>query len=105
MNRSRTNQPLKWYKSLNSYYNRPEWELYDLKHDPEELNNIVNKATGKPIFKQLYQKLLEWQKATDDPWICAPGGVLEPLNGNKSDLACMSTDFQSFKNSNNHIFS
>ncbi|KAK0083497.1 hypothetical protein PV325_008699 [Microctonus aethiopoides] len=95
LNRSRSNMPLRWYKSLNTYYNRPEWELYDLKHDPEELNNIVNKSASKIVFKELYEKLLTWQKATDDPWICAPDGVLEPIDGDKNNLGCMSTNYES----------
>lgn len=85
--------PLRWTKNLKSYYNRPEWELYDLKYDPEELNNIINKPSSQTIFKELSQKLFEWQKKTNDPWICAPGGVLEPIDGDKNNLGCMSTDF------------
>lgn len=46
LNRTRTNQPLRWYKNdLKTYYYRPEWELYDLKYDPEELNNIAGKKS------------------------------------------------------------
>ncbi|XP_008551634.1 N-sulphoglucosamine sulphohydrolase [Microplitis demolitor] len=93
LNRSRSNMPLRWTKNLKSYYNRPEWELYDLKYDPEELNNIINKPSSQTIFKELSQKLFEWQKKTNDPWICAPGGVLEPIDGDKNNLGCMSTDF------------
>ncbi|KAH0548365.1 N-sulphoglucosamine sulphohydrolase [Cotesia glomerata] len=93
LNRTRSNMPLRWTKSLNTYYNRPEWELYDLKYDPEELNNIINKSSSQPIFKELSMKLFDWQKVTNDPWICAPTGVLEPIDGDKNNLGCMSTDF------------
>ena len=51
LNRSRENQPLRWYKDLKSYYYRPEWELYDLKYDPEELTNIVQNE--KVIFNYI----------------------------------------------------
>ena len=47
LNRSRTNQPLRWYKSLKTYYYRDEWELYDLRHDPEETKNIAGKSSVK----------------------------------------------------------
>lgn len=47
LNRTRDNQPLPWYKTLKMYYERPEWELYDLKYDPEERNNIVFKSATK----------------------------------------------------------
>ncbi|XP_054010771.1 N-sulphoglucosamine sulphohydrolase isoform X1 [Hylaeus anthracinus] len=76
LNRTRNNQPLMWYKTLQSYYERPEWELYDLKYDPEERNNIASKLFVKEIFTDLQKRLFEWQKVTDDPWRCAPRGVL-----------------------------
>lgn len=47
LNRTRDHQFVPWYKTLNKYYQRPEWELYDLKYDPEELNNIVSKPSAK----------------------------------------------------------
>lgn len=49
LNRTRNKQPLPWYKSLKSYYNRPEWELYDLKLDPEESMNVASKGSMKVI--------------------------------------------------------
>ncbi|XP_034935462.1 N-sulphoglucosamine sulphohydrolase [Chelonus insularis] len=93
LNRTRLQMPLRWTKTLNNYYNRPEWELFDLKLDPEELNNIADKSSMKNVFEELKKKLFQWQKDTDDPWICAPSGVLEPINGNRSNLGCMSTSF------------
>lgn len=49
LNRTRRNEHLPWYKTLEKYYQRPEWELYDLKYDPEELNNIASKSSAKVI--------------------------------------------------------
>ncbi|XP_063991281.1 N-sulphoglucosamine sulphohydrolase [Diachasmimorpha longicaudata] len=93
LNRSRSSTPLRWYKDLEGYYQRPEWELFDLKMDPEELNNIASKPSAEGVFRKLREKLLQWQRDTDDPWICAPHGVLEPFEGDKRDLRCMSTEF------------
>ncbi|XP_003399164.1 N-sulphoglucosamine sulphohydrolase [Bombus terrestris] len=76
LNRTRNKQLLPWYKTLENYYERPEWELYDLKYDPEEKNNIASKSSAKKIFFDLQQRLLKWQKTTKDPWLCAPRGVL-----------------------------
>ncbi|XP_043520432.1 N-sulphoglucosamine sulphohydrolase isoform X1 [Frieseomelitta varia] len=76
LNRTINKQHLPWYKTLESYYNRPEWELYDLKYDPEEKNNIASKSSAKKIFSDLQQRLLKWQEVTNDPWLCAPRGVL-----------------------------
>lgn len=48
MNRTRNNEPLNWYKSsLKNYYFRPEWEMFDLRIDPEETLNVANKKTYK----------------------------------------------------------
>ncbi|XP_031829818.1 N-sulfoglucosamine sulfohydrolase [Nomia melanderi] len=88
LNRTRTNQPLKWYKTLKSYYERPEWELYDLKYDPEERNNIVSKSSVQDIFTDLRKRLLNWQEVTADPWLCAPTGIL--VNIETENPQCMS---------------
>lgn len=74
---------------MRSYYFRPEWELYDLKHDSEELNNLVNKESMKDTFETLKRKLFDWQKETKDPWICAPHGVLEDKGDYKNNPTCM----------------
>ena len=36
-----------WIKTLPEYYNRPEWELFDLKYDPLEQFNVVHKQSYK----------------------------------------------------------
>ena len=42
------NQSLHWYKrSLREYYQRPEFELFDLKSDPEEKYNVAHKGSYK----------------------------------------------------------
>ena len=42
------NQSLHWYKrSLGEYYQRPEFELFDLKMDPEEKYNVAHKGSYK----------------------------------------------------------
>ncbi|KOC65833.1 N-sulfoglucosamine sulfohydrolase [Habropoda laboriosa] len=90
LNRTRDNQPLAWYKTLKSYYERPEWELYDLKYDPRESNNIASKSSAKQIFIDLQERLFKWQKMTNDPWLCAPGGVLNNVGTTESH--CMPLD-------------
>ena len=45
LSRSREGQELNWFKTLHEYYNRPEWELYDLKHDPLERYNVAKKPS------------------------------------------------------------
>lgn len=41
------------------------------------------------IFADLQERLLNWQKATKDPWMCAPGGVLEAVDDLKDNPQCM----------------
>jgi N-sulfoglucosamine sulfohydrolase len=51
LNRSRAHEPLQWFKgTLKNYYYRPEWELFDLKLDPEEMYNVIGKKTYKVCF-------------------------------------------------------
>lgn len=89
MERNKAHKDLRWYKTLDQYYNRQEWELYDLKHDSEELENLAANETFKTIFKELKHKLFEWQSETEDPWICAPHAVLENKGAYKNNPQCM----------------
>ena len=49
-------------------------ELYDLKSDPKELKNLINNPAYQAEVKELRQELLTWQRSTDDPRLCSPGG-------------------------------
>lgn len=89
MNRTKNKEDLYWFKNLKEYYYRPEWELYDLKQDPEELNNLAGKTEYKQIMKELDEKLINWQNITRDPWICAPHAVLENAGDYKFNPQCM----------------
>jgi len=41
------------------FYKTPnEWKLFDLKEDPDEINNIIN--TGQPIENELKEKIISW---------------------------------------------
>lgn len=43
-------------------------ELYDLKNDPIEMNNIINASSIIETKKLLQNKLLNYLKQTEDPW-------------------------------------
>ena len=77
MNRSTSGQDTKWFKTLHNYYYRDEWELYDLQADPHELANLASDPKHAATLSTMKDKLLNWQANTNDPWLCAPGGVLE----------------------------
>ena len=44
----------------------PRFELYDLENDPLEKNNLSGKQEYDEIEKELKQRLVQWQKETDD---------------------------------------
>ncbi|MBD3184827.1 sulfatase-like hydrolase/transferase [Candidatus Poribacteria bacterium] len=46
--------------------NRPEEELYDLKNDPHEINNLADDPEHQKILKDLSSKLDSWIKETGD---------------------------------------
>ncbi|RWS10605.1 N-sulfoglucosamine sulfohydrolase-like protein [Dinothrombium tinctorium] len=77
LNRTARGEPLRWFKNLTIYYQRPEWELFDLKHDYRELNNIYEKESIKNVTNLLKALLHRWMQATNDPWLCSPDAVLE----------------------------
>jgi len=65
----RNGTPTKWYRNYTNYEFREEWELFDLTHDPEELNNLSNLPNYQGILKQLQEQLLDWLNSTNDPWL------------------------------------
>lgn len=46
---------------------RPKEELYDLRNDPWEMNNLVDSANHKEILQELRNALDEWMKVQNDP--------------------------------------
>ncbi|XP_060521979.1 N-sulphoglucosamine sulphohydrolase [Cylas formicarius] len=89
LNRTRNNESLRWYKTLGQYYKREEWELFDLKYDPEELDNLAQKSSMQQTLQELKKRLWDWQKETDDPWLCAPHAVLEDKGTFKDNPQCL----------------
>ncbi|MFW6269270.1 MAG: sulfatase-like hydrolase/transferase [Bacillota bacterium] len=43
-------------------------ELYDLKEDPEEMNNLINNEDYGDIRDKLHDKILDWMNETRDPF-------------------------------------
>ena len=92
LNRTRNHQPTNWYKTLKTYYYRPEWELFDLTHDPKELNNLAYDGAYEEILADLQKQLLSWQNVTNDPFRCYPWGVLEDAGAYKFSPTCLPLD-------------
>ena len=51
---------------------RPEFELYDLKADPWQVNNVSGSRDYRRIERGLRTQVLRWMKATDDPRFAQP---------------------------------
>lgn len=47
----------------------PEWELYDLKNDPWEFENLAENPIYTDILHQMQLALREWRKETNDPFL------------------------------------
>ena len=45
------------YKLIHFYYDIDVWELYDLKQDPNELNNIISSKDHQELIKKLKTEL------------------------------------------------
>lgn len=53
-------------QKVQNYLVRPPVELYDLKADPEENNNLAENPAFQPIQKHLHDQLLAWMKSQGD---------------------------------------
>jgi N-sulfoglucosamine sulfohydrolase len=46
----------------------PQWELYDLREDPVEFDNLADEETMREIQQRLKAQLVQWQEETEDPF-------------------------------------
>uniref|UniRef100_A0A8C5IRT0 N-sulfoglucosamine sulfohydrolase n=1 Tax=Junco hyemalis TaxID=40217 RepID=A0A8C5IRT0_JUNHY len=77
LGRTQAGQPTHWNRSLQQYYYRPRWELFDCSQDPAESHNLAPDPRYASVLQLLRAQLLQWQWDTGDPWVCAPDAVLE----------------------------
>jgi N-sulfoglucosamine sulfohydrolase len=56
-------------RSVDAYLHRPEFELYDLQTDPNEVVNLAYNTKYSETFERMKKKLKEFQQRTNDPWI------------------------------------
>lgn len=89
LNKTVRHEKLDWFKTLDTYYNRPPYEMYDVINDPHETSNLFQDQAYRFIFADLKDKLKTWQNETADPWLCSPGGVLEDSGAYHDHPQCM----------------
>lgn len=58
-------------------HQRSEFELYDLKHDPDERKNVAEQQEYSDVFNRLKQSLFDEMRSTDDPIL---QGDIPPLS-------------------------
>ena len=56
----------KEFKLIHFYYDVDEWELYDRKKDPQEINNVVNDPNYSKVVEEMKQKLQETRNKYKD---------------------------------------
>ncbi|MBD3422386.1 MAG: sulfatase-like hydrolase/transferase [Chitinivibrionales bacterium] len=56
---------------------KPQKELYDLKRDPAQLNNVADQAQYEHVSKRLHEKLFAYLEETGDPRVSGSGGVFD----------------------------
>ena len=55
-------------QAYNIFHQPPEYELYDLKNDSWEFNNLAEDPLYSEHLTRLKKQLAKWQKETDDPF-------------------------------------
>lgn len=55
-------------KKVEDFLFRPEFELYDLDQDPEELNNLATQTDFEKVLELMKTKMKDYQTKTADPW-------------------------------------
>jgi N-sulfoglucosamine sulfohydrolase len=55
--------------SIKTYLYRPQFELYDLQHDPDELHNLATDPKFTRELNRMKEKLKRFQQNTRDMWL------------------------------------
>ena len=71
---------MKWSKHFEQAYGkRPKYELYDLKKDPHQVNNVASHSEYKEVLNRLHKQLIQELKDSEDPRMIDGGRFFETL--------------------------
>jgi N-sulfoglucosamine sulfohydrolase len=56
-------------RKVDNYIHRPEFELYHMEADPDEINNLASGVEYREVLEDLKDRLKDFQQRTSDPWI------------------------------------
>jgi N-sulfoglucosamine sulfohydrolase len=56
-------------RRVENFKKRPEFELYDITADPDEVINLASDKKYSEILEELKNEVKEFQKRTNDPWL------------------------------------
>jgi N-sulfoglucosamine sulfohydrolase len=56
-------------RTVQAYLHRPQFELFDLEQDPDEVVNLAQQAEYASLVDDFCHKLKEFQRETSDPWL------------------------------------
>lgn len=59
-------------KAFDRIESPPRWELYDLKNDPWEWNNLADDPAMVDVLERLRTRMRQWQRRTNDPALDDP---------------------------------
>ncbi len=79
---------------------RPAEELYHLKYDPEELNNLAEKSEYKEILEQMRKDLDEWIEMTGDKPYQEDDEQLKVLLERWGEDRCINPEYDKLKGKN-----
>lgn len=56
-------------RRVEEYIKRPEFELYDLSADPDEVVNLAGESAYRAVLQNMIGKIRKFQEDRNDPWI------------------------------------
>lgn len=61
-----------------AYLHRPEYELYNIEHDPHEFNNLAGDSAYTKVLAELQGRVRKMMEQTQDPWMITFRGKKAP---------------------------